>query len=200
VTQVTSEAGGFSSFPQFLPDNRHFVYYRSGPVAGIFVGSLDAKPEAQPTDPLMSSEFGAVLERTNTDPGGRLLFVRGSTLMVQPFNVTTRTLVGQPVPFVEGIATVNQYVPVSTSRTGALAFRTGPAARRVLAWFDRDGKSLGAASPEGEYFQLTLSPDGTRVVYRDRVVNSEGDLWLLDLAKGTNTRRSGRQTATGLRL
>ena len=197
VTQVTSAAGGFSSFPQFLPDNRHFVYYRSGPVTGIFVGSLDAKPEAQPTDPLMSSEFGAVLERTNTDPGGRLLFVRGSTLMVQPFDVTARTLVGQPVPFVEGIATVNQHVPVSTSRTGALAFRTGPAARRVLAWFDRDGKPLGAVSPEGEYVQLKLSPDGTRVVYRDRVLNSEGDLWLLDLAKGTNTRFTFNRSATG---
>jgi Tol biopolymer transport system component len=198
VTPVTAEAGGFSSFPQFLPDNRHFVYYRSGPVTGIFVGSLDAKPEAQPTEPLLASDFGAVLERTDTDPGGRLLFVRGSTLMVQAFDVTTRTLAGHPVPFVEGIATVNQYVPVSTSRTGALAFRTGPSVpRRTLAWFDRDGKSLGDAGPGGEYVQLALSPDGTRVVYRDRVLNSEGDLWLLDLAKGTNTRFTFSRSATG---
>ena len=198
VTPVTSEAGGFSSFPQFLPDNRHFVYYRSGPVPGIFVGSLDAKPEAQPPDPLISSDFGAVLERIETDPGGRLLFVRGSTLMVQPFDVTARALVGQAVPFVEGIATVNQYAPVSTSRTGALAFRTGaPMRRRALAWFDREGKPLGGASPEGEYVQLTLSPDGTRVVFRDRVLNSEGDLWLLDLAKGTNTRFTFNRSATG---
>jgi Tol biopolymer transport system component len=198
VTPVTSEAGGFSSFPQFLPDNRHFIYYRSGPVTGIFVGSLDARPEAQPTDPLMSSDFGAVLERTDTEPGGRLLFVRGSTLMVQPFDVTTRTLVGRPVPFVEGIATVNQYVPASTSRTGALAFRTGPAVRRrTLAWFDRDGKSIGGTSPEGEYVQLTLSPDGTRIVFRDRALNSEGDLWLLDLAKGTTTRFTFSRSATG---
>jgi dipeptidyl aminopeptidase/acylaminoacyl peptidase len=198
VTPVTSEAGGFSSFPQFLPDNRHFVYYRSGPVAGIFVGSLDAKPEAQSAEPLLSSDFGVVLERTDSDPGGRLLFVRDSTLMVQPFDVTTRTLVGQPVPFVEGIATVNQYVPVSTSRTGALAYRTGPAVRRrALAWFDRDGKSVGAGGPEGEYVQLALSPDGTRVVFRDRVLNSEGDLWLLDLNKGTTTRFTFDRSATG---
>jgi hypothetical protein len=114
-------------------------------------------PEAQPTEPLLSSDFGAVFERIDTDPGGRLL-VRGSTLMVQPFDVTTRTLAGQPVPLVEGIATVNQYVPVSTSRTGALAFRTGPAVRRrTLAWFDRNGKSLGDVGLGGRvYVQMTF--------------------------------------------
>ena len=197
ATPVTAGAGGFSSFPQFLPDNRHFIYYRSGPVSGIFVGSLDATPETQPTNALLSSNYGAVLERTDAPPGGRLLFVRDTTLMVQPFDVTARTLAGQPVPFVEGIATVNQYIAVSASRTGALAFRTGGrAAGRVLNWFARDGKALGTVGSPGEFVQFALSPDGTRIISRDRAVNSEGDLWLLDLAKGTNTRFTFTRSAT----
>ena len=197
ATPVTARAGGFSSFPQFLPDNRNFIYYRSGPVSGIFVGSLDATPETQPTDPLLSSNYGAVLEHTDAPPGGRLLFVREGTLMVQPFDVTARTLVGQPVPVVEGIQTVNQYIAVSVSRTGALAFRTGGrAAGRVLNWFARDGKALGTVGSTGEFVQLALSPDGTRIISRDRPLNSQGDLWLLDLAKGTNTRFTFTRSAT----
>jgi len=50
VTQsVKAEQDQSNRWPVFLPDGRHFLYYRGGApeVTGIYVGSLDAKPEEQ---------------------------------------------------------------------------------------------------------------------------------------------------------
>ena len=48
--------------PSFLPDGRHFVYLRVSPGApeasGAYVGTLDAKPEAQSTQRLMPYVVG----------------------------------------------------------------------------------------------------------------------------------------------
>ena len=56
---VTLGDAGVSSFPSFLPGERRFLYFRRSPVQGIFVGSLDEKPENQSTTPLLVSEHGA---------------------------------------------------------------------------------------------------------------------------------------------
>jgi hypothetical protein len=38
----------FHAFPSLLPDGRHFLFWRqAGPETGIYVGSMDAKPEEQ---------------------------------------------------------------------------------------------------------------------------------------------------------
>ena len=48
LNQSRGEIGHF--FPRFLPDGRHFIYLRVSPgadVTGLYVGSLDVKPEEQ---------------------------------------------------------------------------------------------------------------------------------------------------------
>jgi Tol biopolymer transport system component len=54
---------------------------------------------------------------------------------------------------------------------------------RQLTWYDREGKVKGTAGEPGYYYDLTLSPDGTRLAVR----KERGDLaniWLLDLSRG----------------
>ena len=58
---------------------------------------------------------------------------------------------------------------------------------RQLTWYDRQGKVLGTAGEPGDYRELALSPDGTRVAVMKRS-GQDSDLWLLDLSRETSTR------------
>jgi hypothetical protein len=77
-------------FPTFLPDRRHFVYSRVSSVAensGIYIASLDAKPEQQEVRRrLTGSSFAAVLAPSPECGGVELLLLRGSTLVSQHFD------------------------------------------------------------------------------------------------------------------
>lgn len=98
-TAVTALGQGetFHTFPVFLPDQRHFVYLRSGNVdtRGIYVGSLDAKPAEQSTKRLVDSALAAAFAPSANSSGGNLLFLRGNTLMAQPFDVRRFDLGGR---------------------------------------------------------------------------------------------------------
>src|SRR6476646_1569338 len=62
LTEVTridhSRQEVFHGGPDFLPDGRHFLYRSFGPDqdhTGIYIGSLDAKPEQQNSKPLVTT-------------------------------------------------------------------------------------------------------------------------------------------------
>jgi hypothetical protein len=128
--------------PYFLPDGRHFLYSASAanPPMPIYVGSLD------------STERTLVVnaDANNTAYSqGHLLFVRGTTLMAQPFDVGRLTLTGEPVPIADQLQGSNTTPPnrfFSVSDAGVLVYQTGRGDggnNRQLAWFDRAGKRLG---------------------------------------------------------
>ena len=69
-------------YPQFLPDNRHFLYVaRSGrpQQSGAYVGSLDSKP----------IRLFSTTSFVRYAPPGYLLSVRDGALVAQPFNPAT---------------------------------------------------------------------------------------------------------------
>jgi Tol biopolymer transport system component len=187
---VTVAESGFHSFPSFLADGRHFVYYRSAPAPGIYVGSLDVKPEAQSSVPVLPNVASAAFVRTEAAAEGRLLFLREGTLMAQRFDSGRLEIAGDAVPIAERVASVNQYGVFSASRTGALAYRSGnQAANRQLTWLDREGRILGVTGELGAHDQPALSPDGTRLADRDVVgFGTAGDIWLLDFSRNVSTR------------
>lgn len=187
---VTKTADGeLHTYPEFLPDGRHFLYLKGeGPGRrAIHVGSIDLAPEAQDQAPLVRSDYAASYTET---PGsrGRLLFVRDSTLVAQPFDAGTRTLSGEPEPVVEQMASSGQggrYF--SISQTGTLAYYTLTDPGVQLTWYTRDGEPDGTPTPPGAYFTIKLSPDATRVA----AIRAEGDnqdIWQVDLDTGTATR------------
>ena len=174
-------------WPCFLPDGRHFVYLGRSTQEennGIFLGSLDSKDKTL----LLHVSSNAVFASS-----GYLLFVRERSLMAQQFNADKGELSGEAFPIAEdvGFDQSRNYGLFSASTNGVLAFGLGAGAfgNRQLVWFDRSGKRLDKVGTPGILFDFSLSPDEKRVAFRriDRQTRNE-DLWMLDLARGTESR------------
>jgi Tol biopolymer transport system component len=187
-------------WPQFLPDGRHVMYLalenpqrdrRTDTAASldslhaIYVASLDAPDRTLVMRGVLRTLYA----------GGHLLFLRGSTLMAQPFDARTLRPMGDPEPIAEGVAnnTGNGRTAFAASDT-LLAYRVGPVAERkaVLAWFDRSGKRLGTIGTTADYIEAQLSPDGKSIGAlignrAEAAIIGPGpqaaDLWILDLTR-----------------
>ena len=188
------------TLPTFLPDGRHFVYWRRSRFAekqGIFLGSLDVKPSDQSLELLVATPFGGVWAPSAAGAGGHLFFLRDGTLMAQPFDAGRLKLTGEPVPVAEHVGALAYNGFFSISANGALAYLTGGSASNLqLAWFDREGKQSATAFEPGPYSDLSLSPDGTRAaILRGSVTGSNIDIWLHDFTRGVSTRFTFDQKA-----
>jgi serine/threonine protein kinase/Tol biopolymer transport system component len=185
---VSDQAGEPSrrSMPQFLPDNRHFIYHAIGPHGGsVHAASLDSGQ----TKRLLDSDFAAAYAAPNY-----LLFVRGTALMAQALNPKTLDLDGQAVLIAPNVAPgfLNGLALFSASNTGVLAFvktRAGTAGQ--LTWVDRAGKPLGLIPqpPGEEYLNPAISPNGELVaVNRMDPQTGNWDIWIVDITRGVSTR------------
>ena len=132
----------FHLLPTFLPDGRHFVYLRVSPAApeasGIYIGTLDAKPEAQSLERLMPYEIGVTYAAATNSGPGRLLFLREGTLIAQPFDERRLALAGEPVPVAERVGSFRDGAYFSVSNNDVLVYRTADTDSQ-LTWFDRQG-------------------------------------------------------------
>jgi serine/threonine protein kinase len=154
--------------PSFLPDGRHFLYWRRSGTAektGISIGSVDTKPEQQDSRLLLVTSAAAVYTPAENKEHGYLLFLSDNTLMAQPFDAGKLALAGEPVPIVERVGTTGYGLGrFTTSSNGALAYSTGgDAGATQLTWFDRQGKTLETIGQRAIYNTFAISPDGTRV-------------------------------------
>ena len=175
--------------PQFLPDGRHFLY-RS--VAGnedaekeaIYVASLDSKE----TRRLTSVDSNATFV-----PPGFLLFGRQGTLLAQPFEVHNLRLTGDPVPVAAEHVARWPRPPASSlfsaSQNGVLVYLNEISPNIQLAWYKRDGARLGPIGEPGQYENIRISPDETRIVLdRADAQTRLRDVWTLQLSSGIFTR------------
>jgi eukaryotic-like serine/threonine-protein kinase len=105
---VATEPGRPASHqaPTLLPDGRHFVYLRAGAEEnkGIYLGSLDAKLEAQGSKRLLAEVSEPAYAPGAAAGNGYLLFVREGTLLAQPFDPVRLELSGDAVPVAEQVA------------------------------------------------------------------------------------------------
>jgi serine/threonine protein kinase/Tol biopolymer transport system component len=169
--------------PYFLPDGRHFVYVAIGfaEQLAVYVGSLDSAERSRlPLD-------AAFVQYAH----GFLLFARGSTLMAQPFDERRNALVGAAVPVAEqlrvDLSPRGNYFSVSA--TGMLVFQEDPSPGQELVWFDREGRPTGTLGTVADYADLSLSPDGRRVLVSIAEPGTTNrDLWIFDVARGLRTR------------
>jgi len=179
--------------PFFLPDGKNFFYYRlMGKTTGVYAGSLDAKAAEQGQKRLFDSTAGVMYVPPSSDGtgGGTLFFLRGEALMEQPFDAKRMQLTGRAVQLVDHVST-NLYDGLfSVSNTGMLAYAVTGGDRRQLTWYDRQGKILGHPGEATARDELALSPDGTRVAEGRTDSQGTWGVWMLDLARGTNTRLS----------
>ncbi len=192
LTVVDSSRGEtIHTLPTFLPDGKHFLYLRRGPpdLAGIYAGSVDAKPAEQSKERILATNLGAPYV------DGNLFFMRDDTLMAQPFDAAKLQLRGEPFPVAEHVAITGAIGIFSVSTTGVLAYRAGALAAGLQpTWFDRQGKVTGTFGDRGPDRGFTLSPDGTRAAVRDAAQGVNGDIWRLDFERGVRTRLTFRQS------
>jgi Tol biopolymer transport system component/predicted Ser/Thr protein kinase len=184
----------FHLLPTFLPDGRHFVYLRVSPSApefsGTYIGTLDAKPEAQSAERLMPYEVGVTYAAAADSRPGRLLFVHEGTLMAQPFDARRLALAGDPVPVAERVGSFRDGAYFSASANDVLVYRTADTDSQ-LTWFDRQGAVSARASEPGGFRSVALSPDGARAVASrtNPLDTTKADLWLFDLSRGSGATR-----------
>jgi Tol biopolymer transport system component len=177
-------------FPQFLPDGRRFLYLRVSNDRnrmGVYVGSIDSKPEEQSSTRLLATNRQAYYAAGGRS--GHLIFMRDTTLMAQPFDPVTLELSGDAIPIAEAVDSfgVQTYELFAVSETGTLVYRGGAGAKNALVWFDESGNPGTAFGEPGEYSAPVVSPDQMRVAVA-RGVPPARDIWIVDVARGTTTR------------
>jgi serine/threonine protein kinase len=179
--------------PQFLPDGRHFLFYARGNSEGrgVYLASLDSLESRR----LCDADAGGIL-----GPAGSVLFIRQGTLFAQPFDLTKLDFIGDPQLIAKDVAFEDLLGLASISASPvSIAYRSrGAGAKRQLIWFDRSGKSLGHVGEpdDATLWNPELSPDGKRVAV-DRTINSNRDVWAMDIARGLLTRLTSSPASEG---
>jgi eukaryotic-like serine/threonine-protein kinase len=100
--------------------------------------------------------------------GGHLVFVRGSSLFSVPFDPSSLTVAGAPVPVSENVALdpAEGTAHFALSSDGTLVFIDGPpvaSPTTTVLRLDRQGRETPLALQTGNYFFPRLSPDGRRL-------------------------------------
>jgi Tol biopolymer transport system component len=189
VSQPVIFAGGKAEgepgtgWPEFLPDGHHFLYTDSEPSTPndmtLLVGDLDGTPS--------KTLFKTTTKVQYAEPG-YLLFVRERTLVAQKFDAKSMTVQGEPVPLGEGLGSDNVgLASFSVSRTGILVFKGGELSGSRIVSVDRTGRETALMDDPADYRDMSLSPDGNRLVY----VLGDGtklDLWTRDLQRNVSSR------------
>jgi len=200
VTTVDSSRGGVSHIaPVFLPDGRHFIFFKvtSDPATrGAYLASLDGG-EPKLLLPLDNPVVGVA---ANPRVGNEvyLVYRRQGALLAQSFDFSRKRLVGEPLRLAPQVKIATRilmanYVQASLSANGALVLIEGNTNEQgalgneyqQLTWFDRAGKKLETVGRAGYYLVPRLSPDGKRLAV-GRMVPPTGnpDIYLFDLAGG----------------
>jgi eukaryotic-like serine/threonine-protein kinase len=193
VTKSSSpqEAHGY---PVLLPDDRHFLYMRGAPPGkrSVFLGDLDASPEAQNTTPVLNTDYGVAVAQAGIDGPLMVLLLRDETLVAQEFDMRALALTGNPVTVAEQVAGIvlAQLGQFSLSNTGVLVYRSVTGNRRQLTWFNRQGEIVGRPGERAPYGTMKVSPDGSKavIVQNDATQPGNADLWIVDLTSGATTR------------
>jgi Tol biopolymer transport system component len=178
--------------PSFMPDGKHFFYVTSSEKgeSQLRLGTLDSK-ETQPI-----ALGGAPI--CYVEPG-YLLFLRGSTLVAQPFDAKSLKATGDPIPIVEHLRTdLDELGLFSVSGEGTLAYRKGQTTTS-MAWVDRAGKELETIGDPGRYRDPALSHDAGRLAF-EVIDEQEGkaDIWVRDLKRNVSSRLTFRQSDTNM--
>ena len=187
ATRIAVDGGPFPRgwFPSFLPDGRHFLVFVLTPnpeETGVFIASLDSPQRTR----VITSRSHAVYAAP-----GYLLYWREGTLMAQPFDAEQRRLTGTSAAVATGVGMnpVTNQALFSTSASATLVFYSGAAGQSELAWVDRFGAPIGAATQLGALITIALSPDASQVVYDLADARSAAfDLWRLIFSRGEPTR------------
>jgi serine/threonine protein kinase len=166
--------------PTSLPDSKHFFYQaaNTGFQGDLFWASLDGKESH-----LLLRGSGRAQYAS-----GYLLYVRGTSLVAQPFDPQTGQLSGTARPVVDRVQQGVFTSLFDVSQNGVLIYEpaTRAPAETQLAWYDRTGKRLASIGTPGIYPDVRLSPDARRLAASVGAPKSE--MWVQDIDRGVSMR------------
>jgi Tol biopolymer transport system component/tRNA A-37 threonylcarbamoyl transferase component Bud32 len=180
------------SWPAFLPDGVHYLYYipsTDDARRGVYLGRLD-RPSSNTGSPLFQSESSAVYVSLR-DGRGAVLSVADGRVAVRRYDPDTNALSGDArLLDLRAASGTIVHPPMLSASPDVLAFAEGriPYGSRMEA-VDRNGQRLrfwDAAEPQN---WPRVSRDGIRIA-RQRVdwISNNPDIWVEDLERGTQTR------------
>jgi len=184
---LTTPSGGMTThrWPLFLPGGKSFLYLAANhdlidsPATALHVRSLDGKSDRVVTHTLANVAY----------VDGKLLMLRESALVAQPFDADRGVLMGAP-----SIVAQNVHFDSSTwhgvfdAAGRTLIYQAGGSiAGTHLLWFGHDGTSLGPLGDVARYYDLKLSPDGHRLV-TNAGEPTRAAIWIVDIARNVRTR------------
>ncbi|HKE25456.1 MAG TPA: protein kinase [Bryobacteraceae bacterium] len=139
-------------FPQFLPDNRHFLYSSLSAFAefsGIYLGSLDGGSPKLLLRGVSDAAFA---------PPGYILYVHAGTIMARRFDTKRYEASGDAEAIAHLPGAADAAASLSAQANGILVFlAAASAADQRLEWFNRAGQSEGVVGEPGIYFTPRLS-------------------------------------------
>jgi Tol biopolymer transport system component/tRNA A-37 threonylcarbamoyl transferase component Bud32 len=182
---VAAAIGGTQCCPWFLPDGEHYLFSAhtvtgAGSGVNLLVGSLSS------TATKVVGDAGKAVYAQ-----GRLVYLKESTLVAQPFDIKALRTIGEPEAVVEGVGHYRNTFQegfFAASSTGMLAYLAAPRVYgRQLNWFDRTGKVLGTLGEPRAFFEIEFSPDRKHLA-ATLADAGDVDIWTYDLAQGVPTR------------
>lgn len=181
-------------WPQQLPDGEHLVYLRWSSQAGGFQARTVRLRDFTSKDLLQSSSRVLYSASTVFPENGYLLYVRGGTLLAQPFDPRSLRVTGDAVPIAKDVYSFAQTgaADFSASDRGTIAYQP-LVSRSQLIWVNRGGRQISAAGPANINVKFArISPDGRRLaaaIYD--IERGQQDLWIVDTETNSARRLTG---------
>jgi len=185
---LNRDENALGRLPEFLPDGQHFLYIgQAGSdlatravYAGTFDNPIGKKVLADITGVYYVPPSGAA-------QSGSLLFLRGTNLMTQAFDVERLETVGDPIAVAtQASESYSPPQPAASVANGILAYVANLSYRdRQLVWLNREGKEISKVGGRAAHVAVSLSADGSRAA----VTRNQEGTWQYDIARsGSETR------------
>jgi len=171
-------------FPQFLPDQRHFLFVAQAPLiptARGFVGSLD-----NPKPVMLEDVFSNPMFSNN-----RLLYVTDNSLLIRGFDPGTLRFTSEPVVVAEHVQNDPQFNLAAFSVSGStLTYQTGAVVVGTrLVSYGRSGKPTILSEEKDLIQTIALSPKEDQLAASLGLASGQlTDIWVFDLRKNTKTK------------
>ncbi|MBI4908189.1 MAG: serine/threonine-protein kinase [Acidobacteria bacterium] len=191
VTTIDERLENGHTFPSFLPDGNHFLYYVMSADqgrSGVYVGDLRSGSAARRI--LDSDSHAIFVPRSPGSSSGHLLYSKENSLRAVSFDAKRLQLSGEPTVLGNGVGQNNTHGAFSASANGVLGYWAGDAFQPLdLNWYRRDGKLEGPASatatiPTGLLTGFSLSPDNRQLSISISSPAQRNRVWLMGLIQG----------------
>ena len=176
-------------WPQALPGNNAVIFTVGAVTSPDNYDAATIEAVALATGERRVLVRGAAMARYF--PPGHLLYARGHSIFGVRFDAERLAVEGAPVLLLQGVAgdSTTGATDFTFSNSGTFAYFPGTTegTQHRLVWASREGAMEQIPLAPGDFFDVRVSPDGSRVALQS-VAGGGSDIWVYDFAKKTFTR------------